>query len=254
MRKIIFLLFVLVFFSNSYGGWFICYSYKGLIGKDSVVFYMQLSRHWSDMKNKDLPVYAVYMNPKNNEPISLEGVWVRSNQHIRLAHMNKFGKPTENMEFVFSAPNQLNGVLTNTNEKKIVSLVNTGNMIDTSYIVSTVKPIAILMDTSLPNAYLIGDYSLDPSSGSDRASMRNLKIINKQTNRLIQQLDFSGLDFECGNVITILFKNVKLMDYNKDGYPDLEIWKDRGKMGSAFYALYDPKKKQFVMHPEIITH
>ncbi len=253
MKKIFLFSIGLFFMMHASAGWFICYVYKGMIGKDSVVLFLQMTPHYSDMENKDLPVHGVYINKKSNEPVSLEGFFYRINNKVQLIHRDQHGKQTQLIEFPFSSPALINGTWSDSNENKKVSLINTGSMIDTLYMDST-KPIDILMDTSLKDAYLVGIYSREVSGSNNSAKMDKLKVIDKKTGKLAQEIDLSDLDFECGNVFTILFKNVQLRDYNKDGYPDLLIWQKAGKMGSAFYALYDPKKKKFIVRTDLVTH
>ncbi len=100
-----------------------------------------------------------------------------------------------------------------------------------------------MQNASLKEFLLIGIYSR--KGRYKDAQMDQLKLVDKKSGKIFQTLDFSSIPTQVGNVITNIFLNVEVGDYDKDGCPDILIWNRIGKMGEPLYAYYNPQKRFF---------
>lgn len=243
-KKCLLILIFSLFLFKMYAGTYICYVYKGTIGKDSVSFYFQLTRRFSDIKNVDLAAYAVVSFVKNNQPLYFKGIIYKKDNAVDLKYDNQ-----KEIKFTFTNQDKIRGCyFSDGNSKHELVLTKTGKMIDTLY-KGKVSPVDILMSASTPNYYLLATYEKNESPYS--AQMQKLKIFNKSTNKLFQEIDFTSIPTQTGNVISVIFNNVQIVDYNKDGYDDILIWNKYEKMGSAMYAVFNPAKQKFDLLPEL---
>lgn len=136
--------------------------------------------------------------------------------------------------------------LKNNMTPETLELEKTGELIDT-VASAKIDPIDIIQSASLKDKYLVGVYS--KKAIGKQAVMRKLKIIDKVTNKVTQEIDFEKVKTASGNVWTIIYGNTIVDDLNNDGIKDITVWNDVGKRGGYLYITYDPKKKEYVLNP-----
>lgn len=237
-------IFFILGLTKSYAGWYKCYNYEGTIGKHPIALSFQITEgYFGEKEKKEFNINGVYKYDKYNNPIKLEGIL--KNNKIRLYESHN-GKVSAILEFDFSKKTSI-GFWTDLESKKVLSLnLNyDSKLIDTNerYIF---KSIDILQLYSLKDFYFIGNYS--KNKGELRAKMEKLKIINKKDNSIFQVIDFNDLDYNVGNVITIIYQNIEINDVidNK-----LDVWCDIGRMGGWFTINFDKQKNKFITNYEL---
>ena len=78
--------------------------------------------------------------------------------------------------------------------------------------------------------------------------MRELKIINKETNETFQTLNFEPIETPTGNVMTIIYDNIMTGKGN-----DFLISNQIGRVGGYLNVNFNIKNKQFVLNPEPVA-
>jgi hypothetical protein len=236
MKKLSFLVLLILSITKVKAGWYECYNYKGFIDKYPVTLSIQINEGYYGDKKKDWNVLGVYKYDKQNTPIVLEGKFNRKTNIVALYEYEN-NSPSGEMEFNFSKKESL-GTWKSIKTNKVLKL----NLNFTSQLVDTLSKIVfnsveILQTTSTVDKYFVGIYS--KSKDDSRAKMISLKIIEKKTNKIFQLLDFSNSP-AMGNIWTVIYGNVRL-DENKGFY----IWADIGRMGEELYFKYNKEKNIF---------
>jgi hypothetical protein len=246
MKKSLFtiLTFVLAV-TNTYAGWYECFSYKGKIDKYSISLSFQIKEgYFGEKSKKDFNIIGVYKYDSYNNPIRLEGTFDYKKNKILLYEINN-DKYTATFEFNFSK-DKCAGVWTNllTNKRLPLQLTNTSILID-QIEENEFNNIDILQAGSLEGFYFIGVYS--KKRNHDTAQMDRLKIINKKDNAVFQTIDFSKIETLTGNIRTIIFDNVEITDSKKK---ELIVWNDIGRMGGYLTIQFDSKTNKFKLDPK----
>ncbi|MBE8724068.1 hypothetical protein [Flavobacterium hungaricum] len=244
MKNILLNLIIIFSFTNTYAGWYKCYNYKGTIDKYPISFSIQITDgYFGEKQKKDFNINGVYKYDKHNNPIKLEGkINFKTNRAYIYEIQNN--KNAAVFEFNFSEK-ECNGTWTDLNTKKVLSL----SLNFTSKLIDTAKnnafhDIEILQLNSLADYYFVGVYS--KQNDQDSAQMDHLKIIRKNDNSIFQILDFSNIETETGNVITIIYQNVETGNSKSK---DFIIWNNVGRMGGYLTVKYLPVKRKFKVNP-----
>jgi hypothetical protein len=245
MKKSILTLFVcLLMAGTTQAGWYVCYNYKGKIGNRPIRLSLQLLRGFGEDKEA-ITVKGVYMFDNVNEPIVLNGI-LNEKTHIVLKETVN-NQPNAMMDFLFYG-NKIKGTWMNLKnmQPEALELEKTGELIDT-LAANKVATIDIMQSASLKDKYLVGVYS--KKANTDKAVMNKLKIIDKHTNKVSQEIDLSKVKTASGNVWTIIYGNTLVDDIDNDGKPDITVWNDIGKRGGYLYIQYDAKKQEYILNP-----
>lgn len=226
-------------------GWYTCYTFKGVIGTYPIHLSIQLLPGYSG-NPKAMNIKGVYVYDTFNNPIELDGLLETGNHAVIKELAGK--QPAAVFDFILSG-NSIKGSWRSlkTGKSLPLQLEKTGELVDTTD-ASVIPPIEILQSASLKNKYLVGVYS--KTALESRAHMDKLKIIDKATNIVFQEIDFSKVETATGNVWTIIYGNTMVEDSNKDGYPDITVWNNIGKMGGYLYITGNPATGRFTLNPE----
>lgn len=247
MKQKYFLLTVVFFMlglTKSHAGWYQCFNYEGTIGKYPITLSIQITENYFGEKGKkEFNINGVYKYDKYNNPIKLEGT-LKDNKIQLYESYN--GKVSATLEFNFSEKIS-NGYWTNLESKKVLplSLKYSSKLIDTDE-EDVFESIDILQLHSLKDYYFIGTYSKD--SNETRARMEKLKIVNKKDNSVFQIIDFNDLGYKVGNVITIIYQNIKINNSIKN---KINVWCDVGRMGGWFTLSFNKQKNKFITNYEL---
>lgn len=238
------LLLCLLFAGTTHAGWYVCYNFKGKIGDRPIHLSLQLLRGYGDDKEA-ITVKGVYMYDNINEPIPLNGI-LNDRTHIVLKETIN-NQPNAMMDFLFYG-SKIKGTWMNlkTMSPEPLVLEKTGELIDT-ITDAKINPVEIIQTASLKDKYLVGVYS--KKTIGKKANMRKLKIVDKITNKTLQEIDFEKVKTASGNVWTIIYGNAIVDDIDGDGHKDITVWNDVGSRGGYLYIMYDPKKKEFKLNP-----
>ncbi|WP_264550614.1 hypothetical protein [Flavobacterium sp. N2038] len=243
-KKIVAVLIFLMIITNTYAGWYECFSYKGKIDKYPISLSFQIKDgYFGEKKKKDLNLIGVYKYDNYNNPIRLEGTIDFKKNKVLLYEISN-GKYTATFEFEFSKE-KCEGVWTNlsTNKKLPLELTNSSILID-QIEENKFCNIEILQAASLAEFYFVGVYS--KKENHDKAQMDRLKIISKKDNTVFQVIDFSKIETLTGNVITIIFDNVEVFDPKKK---EFIVWNDVGRMGGYLTITFNVKTNKFKLDP-----
>lgn len=248
MKKVSFKIIIILIFSitNTYAGWYKCYNYKGTIDKYPISFSIQITEDYFGEKEKGFNINGIYKYDKHNNPIKLEGKIDFKNNKAYIYEVQN-SKNTAVFEFNFSE-GDCNGTWENLSTKKTLPLHLSfiSKLLDTSEN-DLFYDVEIIQSNSLLNYYFIGIYSKLDSE--DRAYMEKLKIIRKSDNSIFQILDFSYIETDTGNVKTVIYDNVEVVNAKTK---ELIIWNNIGKMGGYFTVKYNSKKNKFQINPKLI--
>lgn len=249
LNKIILVILSVLLFNKGNAGTHICYIYKGMIGSDSILLNLQLENLPPTKKSHMLNVNGVYIYKKNNLPITLLGSLDLLNKELVLKEVIG-GKNIAVLKMGFSEKLMTgNRIKTNSTHSQFVRLCETANLIDTAAFSNKIlSGVEIIQDTSLKNYLLVGVYS--KMLRYYDAEMDQIKLIDKKTGNVFQIIDLSSVDTPSGVVIENIFKNVEIIDHNKDGYDDIAIWNNAGKWKSHIYIYYNPLLKKFELNPK----
>lgn len=221
-----------------YAGWYECYNFKGTIANYPITLSLQVRQGFFGEKDKkDFNLLGVYKYDKHNKPIKLEGKL--QGQKVLLYELDS-NKYTAIFSFTLTET-ECNGIWTNelSKNKLNVHLTFISKLVDTSES-TQFKNIEILQSNSLKDYYFIGIYS--KISGADHTKMNKLTIRKKTDSSIFQTLDFSKVESETGNVMTIIYDNVEITNSKTN---EFTISNREGRIGSYLIVKYSKKNKRF---------
>lgn len=243
--KLIVLVATLILTSlKTFAGWYNTYNYTGLIDRYPVTLSFQIKEgYFGEPAKKNYNVIGVYKYDKVNHPIRLEGVFNQSTQELKIYEIGTNNKVSATFHLSFSTQ-QLTGSWSSGKSKLKVNLRLVNRLSDRSD--EAFDNIQILQFPSLQQYYFIGVYA--KKSNSNDAHMRELKIINKETNKTFQILNFEHIETPTGNVMTIIYDNITA---GKDN--DFLVSNQIGRVGGYLNVNFNIKNKQFVLNPEPVA-
>ncbi len=199
--------------TNAYAGWYECYNFEGTIGKFPVTLSMQVRKgYFGKPAKKKFNVIGIYKYNKYNSPIKLEGIFDEHNKQVTLYEVT--GKNySAVLQFGFSEK-QCAGIWQNkaTLNKLPVSLMFVSKLLDLER-KQAFSSVDILQAQSLTRFYFIACY--DKVNSADKAVLSELKIIQKSNGKIFQVIDLSKIDDAIGNVITVIYDNLEVVDAKK---------------------------------------
>ena len=222
-------------------GWYECFNFKGHIGTYPITLSMQNREGYFGEKSKrNFNLIGIYKYDKFNTPIRLEGKLDKvSNKAILYETVNN--AHTAVFEFSFSERG-CTGVWRSSKETK-QSLPLTLNFVSKIADLNTgsaFSNIDVLQFESLPAFYFVANYS--KIKGHDQAQMKNLKIIRKKDNSLYQTLSLENVEAQTGNVMTIIYDNVTVIDEKRK---TLGVSANIGKDINPLTISYNSKSGRF---------
>lgn len=227
-------------FSRVSAGWYACKVYKGKIGDDSVVMYLQFVR-WSSVMDTSYKIIGSMFCFNKKEPIKLTGALIKNGM---LSLSSREGKKGSKAFDLMYSDSSISGKQSSTGEQKAVFLTRYAEFNDTLSTKNSGEGITdILIDTSLKHQYMLAEYAKDKRTGD--ATIKALKIIDKKNNKLYQEISFSNLPYRVGAVMTPIFQNITVGDFNKDGHEDIRVWANVGRVGSELFIYYDPQSRKY---------
>lgn len=243
--KLIVLVATLILISvKTFAGWYNTYNYTGLVDRYPVTFSFQIKEgYFGEPAKKHYNVIGVYKYDKLNHPIRLEGIFNQSTQEIKIYEIGTNERISATFHLNFS-PQQLTGSWSRGKSKLKVDLRVVNRLSDFSD--EAFDNIQILQFPSLKDYYFIGVYA--KKSNATEAHMRELKIINKATNKIFQTLNFEDIETPTGNVMTIIYDNITTGKGN-----DFLISNQIGRVGGYLNVNFNIKNKQFVLNPEPVA-
>lgn len=222
MRKTSILLILYLFTKNLHGQ----VSYIGFINKSPI----ELVTHiYSDGIANAFYVYSNF-----DEPINIDGTL--KNGLLTLIEKDSLGKAKATLIFnSFNIKNKnIEGVQKdlNTGKELKITLCKTFD-VDTKDTIEW-KNMELLQPVSLKDKYF--KLILHKENEADEVSVSGIKIFEKKTDKLIQQI-------ECACQLLGLY-NVNIDDYNFDGLPDFSVFEQSyaGPNTSSLYFLYNKKQ------------
>ncbi len=245
--SVILLFFICFSFTKIYAGWYECYNFKGTIDKYPITLSIQVRQgYFGEQEKRDFNVIGVYKYDKYNTPIRLEGKINFKNNKALLYEISN-NKYSAIFEFDFSK-SKISGIWKNlsTNKRLILHLDFVSQLIDTTD-KNEYSNIEILQTNSLSDFYFVGNYS--KLEEDRRAQMNSLKIIQKRDNKIFQTIDFSEIESQTGNVKTIIYDNVEVVNTKTR---KIIIWNNIGRVGGYMIVTYDKKTNKFNLNPEPI--
>lgn len=225
MRKTSILLILYLFTKNLHGQ----VSYIGFINKSPI----ELVTHiYSDGIANAFYVYSNF-----DEPINIDGTL--KNGLLTLIEKDSLGKAKATLIFnSFNIKNKnIEGVQKdlNTGKELKITLCKTFD-VDTKDTIEW-KNMELLQPVSLKDKYF--KLILHKENEADEVSVSGIKIFEKKTDKLIQQI-------ECACQLLGLY-NVNIDDYNFDGLPDFSVFEQSyaGPNTSSLYFLYNKKTNTY---------
>ncbi|MCD0490046.1 hypothetical protein LPB86_17530 [Pedobacter sp. MC2016-14] len=242
--KLIFLISIfIVATTQSFAGWYKCYNFSGFIGAYPITLSFQHAEgYFGESAKKKYNVIGVYKYNKFNTPIRFEGIFNPVTKQVELFEIGTNASVTATFKLNFSGT-QLVGNWNDSKNTLTVTLTLTNRLFDQPDI--AFNGIEIIQYPSLDKYYFVGVYNKNQKS---EAYMSALKIINKETNKTFQTLNFENIDTPTGTLMTIIYDNVTT---NK-GY-NFIISNSIGRVGGYLTVNYHPKKKMFVLNPEPVA-
>lgn len=236
----IFLLFIGLSIGKSYAGWYECYNFKGNIGNYPITLSIQISEgYFGEKAKKNYNLIGVYKYDRYNSPIRLEGKIDLADNSVVLYEISN-RKQAAVFEFKFSEEASDGFWLNKTTNKKLPLQLKFVSKIADLNRTSEFSDVDVLQFHSLNDFYLVGSYS--KVKGSDQAQMKRLKIIRKKDNSVCQIIDVSGREEQIGNLMTIIFDNISVLDVNKK---ILGVSRHLGKYEEPLIILYDLSTRRF---------
>jgi hypothetical protein len=243
------LLFLLSFgLTKVYAGWYECYNFKGTIDKYPITLSLQVRQgYFGENDKKNYNIIGIYKYDKHNDPIRLEGK-INFENNKGLLYEISDNKHAAVFEFDFSKI-KCDGVWRNlsTNKTLPLHLNFVSQLIDTLE-ESQFAKIEILQAISLTDFYFVGEYL--KVVGVDRAEMNKLKIIRKKDNVIFQTIDFSKVKSQTGNVMTIIFDNVAIIDVKT---MEFNVSNNIGRIGGFLTVHFNAKTQKFKLNPKPIV-
>lgn len=244
------LILTLLFISHTVSaGWYECYNFNGKVGNSPITLSFQYRPgYFGEQEKQNLNIIGCYKHDKYNNPIRLEGIYVKGSEKIILNEVGEDGMYTAYMELEQTAPNVWQGGWESLNTNKVFDmefhLTSQLNDTDKNFAFSDIE---ILQAASLPDYYFTGVYT--KNTGGERAYMTALKIFRKKDNTLFQTLSFEDYFDDVGNIKTIIYDHI---ERNTIGYADgsFQIWCDMGRMGGYYEVLLSLARNRFEVATE----
>ncbi|WP_162799950.1 hypothetical protein [Pedobacter jeongneungensis] len=231
---------MVLFIGKSYAGWYECYNFKGNIANNPITLSIQIREsYFGEKEKKNYNLVGTYKYDRYNSPIRLEGkIDLKNNQVVLYELVNE--KQTAVFEFKFSQ-NAINGSWLNksTSNRRPLHLQVVSKITDLN-LASQFSNVDVLQYQSLKDFYLIGSYS--KTKGIDQAQMKLLKIMSKKDNSLYQTIDLSNVSYQTGNLMTIIFDNVLVVDFDKN---NLGLSRQLGKNQDPLNIFYNVRTRKF---------
>ena len=249
LRRLILLFFLTGFsLTKACAGWYECYNFKGTVGSYPITLSIQTrAGYFGEKDKKDLNIIGVYKYDKHNDPIRLEGK-INFNDNKALLYELSDNKHTAAFEFSFSQT-ECDGVWKDlaTNRTQPLHLNFVSKLVDTLN-ESQWAGIDILQTAALPGFYFVGIYS--KTAGDTKARMDKLQVISKKNNTVFQTIDFSKIETPTGNVSTIIYNNVEVVDSKAN---IIQVWNDVGRMGGQLTISFNNKAQKFILNPRPVV-
>ena len=222
-------------------GWYQCFNFKGNIGAYPITLSMQIREGYFGEKNKrSYNLIGVYKYDKFNTPIRLEGrLDTVSNKAVLYETVNDV--QTAVFEFKFSEKG-CTGVWRSSKmaRQSLPLALNLVSKIADVNKGTSFSNTDVLQFESLPELYFVANYS--KTKGLDQAQMNQLKIIRKKDNSLYQTLSLENVEAQTGNVMTIIYDNVTVIDKKRK---TLGISANMGKDINPLMISYNSKSGRF---------
>lgn len=214
-------------------------AYTGFVGKYPVK--MVTDNYTDGVAN------AVYAYDKSDEPISLSGRKVKNK--LTLVEKDKNGVIRATLLFndYDSESENLIGVWTNVSRKEKLKIELKKDFEAKTGESAVYDDKEIIQAKSMPDRYFTTVVS--KAAGDYYAHVRAVKIYEKKSDRLLQEIDLSGDESE-PDKSSIIFRgsySISIGDYNFDGVKDFSIFEANyaGPNTTSLYYLYDTKTKKF---------
>lgn len=247
--------FVFLAGSLCFGGWYECYNFEGTVGKYPVAVSLQIMGRAFSQKHV-FDVNGNYRYRRTNTPILLRGTYDVRTSRMKLYEYSEnlingtfhslpdsLRDSTAVFEFDFDT-STIQGNWTNLKTDRILPLhLNFISRFDDKSSTATDIPVAIPQSFSTEDKYFVGEYAYDPDNDS-RGRMVCLKIYDKKTDSLFQNIDFSNCAVSMGNVSTSIHTNVSITE---NGF---WIWADVGKMGTEIDFRIKGEKNRYELTEE----
>jgi len=243
LKKILLITLFLLAAVPSFAGWYKCYNFAGFIGNYPVKLSFQLKEgYFGEPSKKKYNVIGVYKYDKYNTPIRLEGIFNLVTNQIELFEIGANTQVTATFKLNYSSK-QLDGNWNNKKNNLAVNMNLVNQLMDQPEV--AFNGVEMLQFPSLDKYYFVGVYNKNLKSD---AYMSKLKIISKQTNKIVQILSFTGIDTPTGTLMTIIYDNVTTTKGN-----DFIVSNSIGRVGGYLTVTYSPKKKRFILNQEPIA-
>ncbi len=225
VKPTIYVLLTVIAVSNLFGQT----AYSGFVGKFPI---RMVTNIYSDGAAN-----ATYLYDNFDEPIKISGKLYKNKLTLYEKDVQKIARAALTFDNFDAKTTNLTGVWTNvkTGEKLDITLkkdfeIDTGEGIEYT-------GREIIQSDSLPDKYFTVVVSKTKDDYYGRAAA--VKIFEKKTDRLIQQIDFEGNQRGA--------ESVSIGDYNFDGIQDFSVFESSyaGANTSSLYFLYNPKTKKF---------
>jgi hypothetical protein len=187
--------------------------------------------------NED-PLLGTYMYSKIGTPIKLAGHLKQGT--LTLTEPDAHGKPAATLTLPAFAPSatQLTGTWRSLATGRQLAVVLTQRVAVVEGEATAWRGREVLQAESLPNYYFRTVLAKD---GEDYyATVSGVTVVEKKTNRVLQQLPLEGQSRGIYSVTT--------GDFNFDGLPDFSVFESSyaGPNTSSLYYLYDPATKRYM--------
>lgn len=240
-KLLIFLFIFTLTVAKTFAGWYEIYNFTGFIGKYPVTLSFQIKEgYFGETSKKHYNIIGVYKYDKFNNPIRLEGKFDQKTNKIDIYELDVNDKISATFSLNLNS-NKLSGTWEKDKNQLQVNLKLKDKLSDLAN--EEFENIEILQYHSLKDFYFVGSYT--KYRESEDAHMRELKIINKKTNKLLQTLNFDKIESSTGNIMTIIYDNVTTYDKN-----DFIISNDIGRVGGYVLVNYNREKNRFFLNPD----
>jgi hypothetical protein len=237
MKKFICTSFLLLFFHLSiFAGWFECYNFIGFIDKYPITLSIQIRDGYFGTIKPNYNILGVYKYDKYNTPIYLDGYFDRESNVITLFEYND-EKTTAKFTFEMTDANVIGKWKQTDNEKTLkLTLTFNSKLIDINES-DSYKEVPIIFESYNQEHYFVGIYN--KLSDEYRAKMMRLNIYQRNTNKLIQVIDFSNSKIGIGNIMTNIYDN---LEANGDW---ISLHVDYGQMGDLIQFKFNNDMQKY---------
>jgi len=235
MKRILLLLFIVI---QVKAGWYEVYTFKGRIGKYPITLSFQKNDGYWGKKEK-YNLIGLYKYDKFNTPITLKG-YIKDKKVELFVVKNK--EKLEKFAFDFSTTTSIgtwNYLKKNSSLPLTLKYMHT---VDDRGSSVYFKGLEVVQKVSFKKYYFVAVYELDKKMPT-MTFMSSLKIIDKRTNKLFQEIKFTDDSKEVGNIMTSIFDNIEGIEEEKKIF---YLANNIGRMGDTFIFYWDKKKKKFV--------